>query len=350
MPGPRAALSAPDGRVASRRRRPAAVASVVMTELQIPALAGSPDTSELVLGRPMVRELGAGWLLGYSSPHTRRAYGADLARWVAWCEQLHVDPREAGRVHVDAWARYLDEGLGLAPASTARRLAVISSFYRWCVQQEHLASNPAVHVRRPEVDPDESATIGLSAADARALLAAAGAHSRRLHALVALLLVDGLRISEALGLDVHQVLDVDRGHRVAQLRRKGGKGGRAALPPLVADAVDRYLDERAELAGVPVEQLAGPLFVTASGARWRPGNAARALSAVARRAELAGWRKITPHALRHSAITLALAAGVPLHEVQDFAGHRDPRSTRRYDRARGRLDRHASYTLAAELA
>jgi len=49
-------------------------------------------------------------------------------------------------------------------------------------------------------------------------------------------------------------------------------------------------------------------------------------------------------ALRHAAITLALDAEIPLHEVQDFAG---PRSTRRYDRARGRLDRHASYALPA---
>jgi len=51
-----------------------------------------------------------------------------------------------------------------------------------------------------------------------------------------------------------------------------------------------------------------------------------------------------------SFVTLALDAGVPLHEVQDFAGHRDPRSTRRYDRARDRLDRHASYTRATHLA
>ena len=91
---------------------------------------------------------------------------------------------------------------------------------------------------------------------------------------------------------------------------------------------------------------AGPLFVTRTGARWRPGNAARALTALATHVEIPGATRVTPHALRHAAITLALDAGVPLHEVQDFAGHRDPRSTRRYDRARGPLDRHASNTLA----
>lgn len=259
-------------------------------------------------------------------------------------------------MHVDAWARHLTEGQSLAPATVSRRLAAVSAFYRWCVLEEHLMANPAVHVRRPEVDPDASTTLGLTAEQARALLAAA-AHSPRMLALVALLLVDGLRISEALGLD--DVRDVDRGHRIVQLRRKGGRATRAALPPLVADAVDTYLDHRAALhTTTPTgrsttgyrRELIGPLFVTRTGARWRPGNAARALTALAARTGVSGAARITPHALRHTAITLALDAGVPLHEVQGFAGHRDPRSTRRYDRARGRLDRHASYALAAHLS
>ena len=53
--------------------------------------------------------------------------------------------------------------------------------------------------------------------------------------------------------------------------------------------------------------------------------------------------------LRHSAITAALNAGVPFRDVQDFAVHADPRTTRRYDRSRNNLDRHATYALAARL-
>lgn len=301
--------------------------------------------------------LAAGWLLGYSSPHTRRAYARDLTGWAHWCAGLHVDPLHADRVHVDAWARHLTEGQALAPATVSRRLAAVSAFYRWCVLEQHLPTNPAVHVRRPEVDPDASTTLGLSADQARALLASAAEHSPRMLALVALLLVDGLRISEALGLDVDDVQGVDRGHRIADLRRKGGRAARAALPPLVADAIDTYLAHRAGLDPKPSDvapsgrgALVRPLFVTRTGARWRPGNAARALAALAAHAGVPGAARITPHVLRHAAITLALDAGVPLHEVQDFAGHRDPRSTRRYDRARGRLDRHASYALAAHLS
>lgn len=332
-----------------------------------PTTAADRSTTALLpeTGVPPMTRLVAGWLLGYGSAHTRRAYARDLTTWTRWCERLDVDPRRAGRVHVDGFARHLSEDLALAPATVARRLAAVSAFYRWCVLEEYLPDNPAVHVRRPDLDPDASTTLGLTAPQARTLLTASETHSPRMRALVALLLVDGLRLSEALSLDIDHVTGVDRGHRIVTLRRKGGRTARAALPPLVADALDTYLQHRAgpvnehqtetgtttaHGAAGPGRRLTGPLFVTRTGARWRPGNAARALTALAARTGIPGADRVTPHALRHAAITLALDAGVPLHEVQDFAGHRDPRSTRRYDRARDRLDRHASYTLAGHLA
>jgi site-specific recombinase XerD len=61
-------------------------------------------------------------------------------------------------------------------------------------------------------------------------------------------------------------------------------------------------------------------------------------------------KTITPHTLRHAFITAALDAGVPLRDVQEAASHADPRTTIRYDRARGSLDRHATYIVAAYIA
>jgi integrase/recombinase XerD len=58
--------------------------------------------------------------------------------------------------------------------------------------------------------------------------------------------------------------------------------------------------------------------------------------------EIGADRRITPHSLRHSAITVALDAGIGLRDVQDFARHEDPKTTRRYDRARNPLNRHAT--------
>ena len=62
------------------------------------------------------------------------------------------------------------------------------------------------------------------------------------------------------------------------------------------------------------------------------------------------WAELSPHSLRHTAITLALDAGATIRDVQDFAGHRDPRTTRRYDHTRDSLDRSAAYTVAGWLA
>jgi integrase len=88
--------------------------------------------------------------------------------------------------------------------------------------------------------------------------------------------------------------------------------------------------------------------VTATGRRLDRFAAAKIVARVAR---LAGTHKrISPHSLRHSAITAALDADVPVREVQDYARHADPRTTRRYDRGRHNLDRNAAYRVAAFLA
>jgi integrase len=61
-------------------------------------------------------------------------------------------------------------------------------------------------------------------------------------------------------------------------------------------------------------------------------------------------QRISPHSLRHSFITAALDAGVPLRDVQEAASHADPRTTMRYDRARRSLDRHATYIVSTFVA
>jgi integrase len=57
-------------------------------------------------------------------------------------------------------------------------------------------------------------------------------------------------------------------------------------------------------------------------------------------------KHLTPHGLRHSAITVGLDACVSLRDMQDFARHADPKTTRRHDRSRHALNRHATYAIA----
>ena len=90
------------------------------------------------------------------------------------------------------------------------------------------------------------------------------------------------------------------------------------------------------------------MFLAADGRRLDRHGAGRIVRKVARRAGIG--KAITPHTLRHAFITAALDAGVPLRDVQEAASHADPRTTMRYDRARGILDRHATYIVAAYVA
>jgi site-specific recombinase XerD len=77
-------------------------------------------------------------------------------------------------------------------------------------------------------------------------------------------------------------------------------------------------------------------------------GAARIVRRVALRAGIS--KPVGPHRLRHAFITAALDVGVPLRDVQEAASHADPRTTMTYDRARGSLDQHATYIVAASLA
>jgi len=92
------------------------------------------------------------------------------------------------------------------------------------------------------------------------------------------------------------------------------------------------------------ERTEGPIFIAGNGQRLDRHNAGRI---VRRAAHRAGIKPVGPHTLRHAFNTAALDAGVSLRDVQETASHADPRTTMRYDRARGSLDRHATYIVAA---
>jgi site-specific recombinase XerD len=275
-----------------------------------------------------------GFLAAYQGT-TREAYASDLRQFTAWCTQHHLRLFRAHRVDIECFARDL-EARGRARATVARRLCTITGFYRYAEEEGLIDRSPAVHVRRPRLDY-ESHAAGLDRNELGAILVAAGLAGARDHALISLLALNGLRISEALGADV-DALGLERGHRTLTVCRKGGKIVTMPLAPRVARAVDLAVGERA----------AGPIFLGADGRRLERHAAARIVRRVARRAGI--HKRVGPHTLRHAFTTAALDAGVPLRDVQEAASHADPRTTMRYDRGRQSLDRHATYIVATFVA
>jgi len=276
----------------------------------------------------------AGFLAGYTDL-TREAYALDLRQFAAWCQQHHVRLFQARRPDIECFARDL-EARGRARATVTRRLCTIAGFYKYAVEEELLDHSPAAHVRRPRLDYESHAT-GLDRNELGALLVAAGLGSAVEHALISLLALNGLRVSEATGADI-EAMGTERGHRTLVITRKGGKVVTIPLAPRTARAIDLAIGERCE----------GPIFTSSNGSRLDRHGAGWIVRRIARRAGIS--KPVGPHTLRHAFITAALDAGVPLRDVQEAASHADPRTTMRYDRARASLDRHATYIVAAYVA
>lgn len=285
----------------------------------------------------------AAWKMSLpSSPHTLRAYTRSITQFCQWLDEHDLDLLHVERVHVDGYRHFVTG----APATVAQKLAAVSSFYRYAVSAGITPTNPVELVRRPKVSADHSATQGLSRDQARALLNAARSEGARSHALVSLLLFTGIRLSEALNADTADY-GHDTGHRTLTVQRKGATRAKVAVPAPAVEALNAYLGTTGQdlvtTAGVSV-----PLFTTASGKRWAPSEAYRAVQRLARLAGIDGT--ISPHSLRHAFATIALGSGTALHDLQDSMGHADPRTTRRYDRARHNLMKSAGYDVAKALA
>src|ERR1700749_3747778 len=169
--------------------------------------------------------------------------------FAGWCQQHQLRLFQARRADIEFFARDL-EARGRAPATITRRPCTVAGFYRYAVEEELLDHSPAAHVRRPRLDYESHAT-GLDRNELGALLVTAGLGAPAEHALISLLALNGLRVSEAVGADI-EALGIERGHRTLVVARKGGKVVTIPLAPRTARGIDLAVSERSQ----------GPIFLT----------------------------------------------------------------------------------------
>jgi integrase/recombinase XerD len=369
-------------RVASLDLAPAAGSLDPVADLRrllaaaVQRLPGLPQ--EDPLDRYAVTNLTVLWLEADKSEHTRRAYYADLADWLGWCGRAGIAPLEARRADVDAWKGTFtvvgrDGGpRPAAAATTARRLAGVSSWYRYLESNDVTDRNPVEAVRRPRTGgtpplpalDQESAVVLLRHALDRAWQNDSEA-SWRDAALVHLLFYTGVRVS-ALTTATVRDLDRDGRHTVLRYRKKGGTRDFVPVPAPALGPLRHYLDVRARRQAVAPSALSGYLLETIPRSVYRPGSddsgpgqgsaltqrdVWRTLRTLAAQSGIPQAGSITPHTARRTAGTLLLAHGVPVQKVADLLGHQDIRTTRdRYDAHRHKLDSSPAYTLADILA
>ncbi len=301
-----------------------------------------------------VTEATAAWLLT-KSINTRTAYLRDLKSWTGFCQQRHTHPLTARKPDADLFGAWLQDpaaGKPLTATSTARRMAAVSSWYRYLVACDVHERNPFAAAQRPTIDRQYSATAWLDEAGAQRMIRAAehsdSSTALRDTAMIRLMLQLGIRVSEVCRLDLN-AFGVAKNQRTVQITGKGGKRISRALPHSAAEAIDDYLKARAKAAGVKPRDLTGYVFTTRTGRPVDRVEVFRLVRRLAERAGLAHPQSVTPHALRHTFATIATERGADLDDLQDAMGHADPRTTRRYQRAARRLERDPAHLVAAAL-
>ena len=278
------------------------------------------------------------YLARYSG-HTHNLYAYQLRRWFEWCEASSLDPLVGiQRAHVELYIRHLGE-TGLMPSSINTMMHGVRGFFRFAHIDGLIPADPAIYARLPKIHQDESRTQGLDRLELIRFLQVAKTITVQHGASAYLLGINAPRASEAAAVRIEDYRETLRGHRVLHLV---GKGNKPATMPLTVPVL-RVLE------ACRGQRTTGPLILRP--VTGNPIDRRDAYRMVARIAKAAGIpRHISPHSLRHAAITNALDAGVPLRDAQILARHADPRTTEHYDRARGNLDRHGVHFLTAYVA
>ncbi|AJT42807.1 tyrosine recombinase XerD [Psychromicrobium lacuslunae] len=268
--------------------------------------------------------------------NTMSAYRRDLQRYLNFLVGQGLGaPAEVTAKHVTAFAQAIATGTDglsvLGVRSAARTIVAVRGLHKFWALEGISPSDPASDVHPPM--PGRRLPKAISVAEVSSILEAAGddtATGLRDRALLEFLYSTGARISEAIGLDVDDVLGASAEDPEGAVVRLFGKGSKERVVPLgsyAARAVDAYL-----VRGRPLLSSKGKatpaLFLNARGGRLSRQSAWTILKVAAEKAEIT--KDVSPHTLRHSFATHLLEGGADVRVVQELLGHASVTTTQVY--------------------
>lgn len=261
------------------------------------------------------------------SRNTVAAYRRDLATYGAWLETQGIDaPAQVTMRTVADFARYLATRTEspLTASSMARMLSTVRGLHRFMLEEGLVTEDVSRETKPPKITSRLPKAISIE--QVQALLAATdGDEPRQIRdkALLELLYATGARVSEAVNLNVDDVIDED----VVRLTGKGSKQRIVPLGSYARAAIDAYLVRVRPL--LSVRGTATPaLFLGMRGQRVSRQNAWLIIRAAAERAQLG--IEVSPHTLRHSFATHLVANGADVRVVQELLGHSSVATTQIY--------------------
>ncbi len=279
------------------------------------------------------------------SQATIAAYGVDLRGFSRDAATHPGDWRADSAVATDHLAALARPPRILKPSSHRRKAAAIRAFYRFCFAEGVIERDVASLLDLPRASRQLPDTLGVeqveSILDAPSADEPLGIRDR---ALLELLYACGLRISEALSLDMD---DISMGEATLRVIGKGDRERRLPVGDVALQALATYVETaRPMLLGAPGRGPApqslsasasvkrgGPLFVSQRGTRLSRMAAWRAIRQAALRGGVTGH--VTPHTLRHSFATHLLEGGADLRVVQELLGHASITTTQLYTHLTG---------------
>jgi len=261
-----------------------------------------------------------------ASSETVRNYASDLRQLNGFLVARRlvsapVDPASVSSDAVRAYLQWLDQNGG-KPASLARKLAAVRSFYRYLTRRGLIGRNPVDGMRTPK-QPKFLPRV-LTKDDADALMtfpAGATVGSLRDRALLETLYSTGARVSELVALNLE---DVHESEGLVRLQGKGRKERIVPIGELALESIRRY---RKSLPRLSAPSSSRALFCNQRGGRLTSRSVARIVTKYSSR--LAGGA-VSPHTLRHSFATHLLDEGADLRSIQEMLGHASLSTTQRY--------------------
>lgn len=255
------------------------------------------------------------------SPHTRAAYRRDLTAAAtafadAGCRDWRAVDSHAVRQFVAARHRS-----GARSASIARQLSAVRSFYTWLMREGRAERNPAVDVRAPKQGRRLPKTVDVDALAAILDVVPERRIDIRDHALLELFYSAGVRLAEAVGLDV---TDLDLPAHEAVVLGKGNRQRHVAIGARAATALQRWLGVRGEWAAADEPAL----FVSMRGTRLSRSSVGVRMQRWAQQHGLPVH--LHPHKLRHSFASHLLESSGDLRAVQEMLGHAHISTTQIY--------------------
>ncbi len=255
------------------------------------------------------------------SANTLDNYSRDLEKILTFSEEHSLSSWQAVETkHIRQFVAQLHRK-GLSGSSIQRTLSAIRSFFRYLCREQILENNPADAVQAPKAPRKLPDTLDADQIGQLLEVPVTDAVSARDAAMMELVYSSGLRISELVGLDLHDLDLADHSLRVT------GKGNKTRLLPIgrkALAAIDIWLEYRHALASFDEQAL----FVSKRGTRVSVRNAQQRMDHWGKTLGVQG--KVHPHRLRHSFASHMLESSGDLRAVQELLGHEDISTTQIY--------------------